>query len=274
MVQMFDRTELWTDVGYRVQSGVLEDGKEVCLYRPADTSPTFLENHSEPDDLIQFIAFENEMEQAEWLAQEIHKNLTKDELRADDIVVINPNPLTTRANCGLPRQLLASMRINSHVAGQDTSPDTFYKSDIESITFTGIYRAKGNEAGMVYVIHAQDCHTVGRNLSTLRNQLFTAITRSKAWIRVLGIGPGMEELQREFQRLQERQFTLDFVYPDATQRQQLRLLHRDVAEGEQMRLETRRQELTGLVSELRSGVILIDDLDPEILAELRDLLGS
>ena len=274
LVQMFDRPELWTDVGYRVQSGSLEDGQEVSLRRPPDTSPTFLESHSETDDLIQFIAFDNEMEQAKWLAQEIRTNLTTDELRADDIVVINPNPLTTQANCGLPRELLAHMGINSHVAGRDTSRDTFYKTDVDSITFTGIYRAKGNEAGMVYVIHAQDCHAVGRNLFTLRNQLFTAITRSKAWIRVLGIGSGMRELLDEFQRLKEHQFTLNFTYPDEAQRQQLRLLHRDIAEGEQMRLETRQQELMGFVSEVRSGVILMDDLDPEIVAELRDLLSS
>ena len=272
MAQMFDRTELWTDVGYRVQSGVLEDGQQVCLHRPADTSPLFLESHSDTDDLIQFMVFNDEVEQAEWLAQEIKTNLTRDELRSDDIVVINPNPRTTRENSGLPRQLLANIGINSHIAGQDTSPDTFYKSDIDSITFTGIYRVKGNEAGMVYVIHAQDCHTVGRNLSTLRNQLFTAITRSKAWIRVTGIGPEMEELKNEFQKLKERQFTLDFVYPDAAQRQQLRLLHRDIAEGEQMRLDSRQQELTGLVSDLRSGIILVDDLDQEIVSALKDLL--
>ena len=189
MVQMFDRTELWTDVGYRVQGEPLGDGQEVTLYRPADTSPPFLENHSDPDDLIQFITFDDEFQQAQWLAEEIRKNLTDDELRADDIVVINPNPRTTRANCGLPRELLAHMNINSHVAGEDTHPDTFYMADTESITFTGIYRAKGNEAGMVYVIHAEDCHSTAGNLATLRNQLFTAITRSKAWIRVAGIGP-------------------------------------------------------------------------------------
>ena len=273
MVQMFDRTELWTDVGYRVLGGTLGDGQEVSLYRPADTSPSFLENHSDPDDLIQFITFDNEHEQALWLAEEIRKNLTKDELRADDIVVINPNPLTTRANCGLPRELLARMNINSHIAGQDTNPDMFYMTGTESITFTGIYRVKGNEAGMVYVIHAQDCHSTARNLATLRNQLFTAITRSKAWVRVVGVGPDMRALQSEFERLEAEQFTLKFTYPTAEQRQQLRLVHRDIAEGEQLRLANRRQELTELVADLRSGAILSDDLDAEIVAELKELLG-
>ena len=181
LVQMFDNPQLWKDVGYRVKSGEISDGHRVSLYRPEDTSPEFLESHSCIDDLIQFISFNDEQQQAEWLAQAIKMNLTDDELRHDDIIVINPDPITTRVNSGLVRDLLAGMGINSHIAGQDTEPDTFYRD--ESVTFTGIYRAKGNEAGMVYIINAQDCHSSARNLATIRNRLFTAITRSKSWIR-------------------------------------------------------------------------------------------
>ena len=32
---------------------------------------------------------------------------------------------------------------------------------------------------MVYIMNAQDCHSSALNLATIRNQLFTAITRSK-----------------------------------------------------------------------------------------------
>ena len=105
--------------------------------------------------------------------------------------------MTTREKVGSIRKKLLESEINSHLAGVDTDPDIFFKSDIPSITFTGIYRAKGNEAGMVYIINAQDCHSTSANLATLRNRLFTAITRSKAWVRVLGIGAGMQSLINE-----------------------------------------------------------------------------
>lgn len=119
--------------------------------------------------------------------KEIQVNLNSDELRYDDIVVINPDPLTTRSRVGRIRRQLLELNINSHLAGVDTDTDIFFQSGVPSITFTGIYRAKGNEAGMVYIINAQDCDTVGGNLGCIRNRLFTAITRSKAWVRVLGI---------------------------------------------------------------------------------------
>lgn len=90
-----------------------------------------------------------------------------------------------------------------------------------------IFRAKGNEAGMVYVINAQDCHADARNLATIRNRLFTAITRSKAWIRVLGVGQDMARLIDEYQALKSRGFELQFTYPTKAQRERLRIIHRD-----------------------------------------------
>ena len=182
LVQMFDNAHLWTDVGYRVRSGSLADGGSVSLERTIETSPSFLEEHSSIEDLIQFVSFKNSTEQTEWLAKEIGRNLAEDEIRHGDIIVINPDPLTTRSNVGPVRSLLLDMGIQSHLAGVDTSPDTFFQPHEESVTFTGVHRAKGNEAGMVYVINAQDCHS-SANLATIRNRLFTAITRSKAWPR-------------------------------------------------------------------------------------------
>lgn len=119
-----------------------------------------------------------------------------------------------------------------HLAGVDTKPDVFFRDSPEgSVTFTGIHRAKGNEAGMVYVINAQDCHAEAGNLASLRNRLFTALTRSKAWIRVLGVGGGMETLKQEYEKLKERNFELKFTYPTQDQRERLRVIHRDIPES-------------------------------------------
>ena len=73
----------------------------------------------------------------------------------------------------------------------DTTPDVFFAENEESVAFTGIYRAKGNEAAMVYVINSDLCYDSTFELAKKRNQLFTAITRSKAWVRVLGVGENM-----------------------------------------------------------------------------------
>lgn len=274
LVQMFDHPQLWDEIGYKLKSGVLTEGSDVVLCRTNESSPQFLEEHSPIDDLVQFISFDNEDDQADWLTAEIKKNLAEDELRHDDIVVINPDPLTTRRRAGPIRRRLLDQGINSHLAGVDTNPDVFFQPDMSSITFTGIYRAKGNEAGIVYVINAQDCHTAAWNLASIRNRLFTAITRSKAWVRVLGFGDGMQYLIEEFNSLKRKNFELHFRYPTEEQRKQLMIVHRDVIGEDRNRLQSRQQGLSELVTDLESGKVHREDFDGELLEKLEGLLNK
>lgn len=206
LVQMFDYPPLWEEIGYRVREGQLAKGRHIILERTPETSPAFLETHSNVEDLVQFLCFHSEAHQNEWLVEQICQNLGSDELRHDDIVVIHPDPLTARRNTGPIRKVLFDKGIQTHLAGVDTDADVFFRTDMPSVTFTGIYRAKGNEAGMVYVINAQDCNGSGPGLASLRNRLFTAITRSKAWVRVIGHGPKMQALIDEFCSLRARGF--------------------------------------------------------------------
>lgn len=272
LIQMFEQKELWRDVGYRVYRGVLEDGQYVSLERTEETSPKFLEVHSPIDDLIQFKTFDSEEEQTSWLVDQIKKNIQEDELDADDIIVINPDPLTTRRVVGKPRSRLLKEGINSCIAGVTNSADIFFESD--SVTFTGIFRAKGNEGAMVYVINAQDCYStfLPSELGTARNRLFTAITRSKAWVRVLGVGPAMSKLEEEFARVKEHDFRLEFVYPDEDQRKKLQIINRDMTATERKRLQKKLGEGASFVEALENGEIELEDLSPELVERLNKAL--
>ena len=272
LVQMFAQPDLWTDIGYRVKSGELGLGKDVRLERTADTSPKFLEEHSPVGDLVQFHKFEDQSAQAGWVADRIVEDLTEGELRHSDIIVINTDPITARKKLGVVRKALLERDIPSHVAGVDTNPDVFYRT--ESITCTGIHRAKGNEAAMVYVINGDECHSSAANLSRVRNRLFTAITRSKAWVRVTGIDPGMTPLIEEFGRVNDANFELAFRYPTPGELEQLTIVHRDMTDAEQKQLEARRKTVSGLVEDLREGRLFPEDLEEADLAALRDLLGE
>ena len=272
LVQMFENPRLWTEIGYRLQDGELQDGHPVTLDRPPETSPPFLENHSPFDDLVQFVCVENTEAQTEWVAKGIHENLSTDELRHDDIVVINPDPITTRNETGPIRARLLDLGVNSHLAGVDTRSDEFFSEHADSVTFSGVYRAKGNEAGMVYVINAQDCYGGGLNLASIRNRLFVAITRSKAWVRVVGIGGGMKKLQAEYEELKGRDFSLQFTYPTAQQRQRMRMVHRDMTSAELKLRQDREKDLRKLISDLDDGHVHVKDLDERLLDRLRALL--
>ena len=271
LVQMFDSPHLWRDIGYRLKDGELREEARVTLDRTPDTSPKFLEDHSPLDDLVRFVCFESKEEQIEWVANAVAENLKQDEMRHDDVVVINPNPLTTREEVGPIRSRLLDLGIDSHVAGVDTTADVFFQEHADSVTFTGVHRAKGNEAGMVYVVNAQDCHGRGRNLARLRNQLFVAITRSKAWVRVLGVGAGMRALEAEYRKLADRGFELQFTYPSQEQRERLRIVHRDMTDAERRRVRKSQKELDALAADLESGNLHVEDLSDELARLLAGL---
>lgn len=275
LVQMFGESGLWREIGYEVKDGNLQDGSDVVLQRVAEASPKFLEEHSPIDDLVQFQIFKDEAAQSDWVVNEIMRNLQEEELCHDDIVVINPNPLTTKEKVGLIRRKLFENEVNSHLAGVDTDPDIFFKSDTPSITFTGIYRAKGNEAGMVYIINAHDCNsTSSANLATLRNRLFTAITRSKAWVRVLGVGAEMKSLMDEYQTLKQNNFELQFTYPTQAERDRMSIVHRDMSAAERSRLNNRQSNLADLVNDLEAGNVHLEDLDDGLITKLQSLLRT
>ena len=226
------------------------------------------------DDLIQFEVFETAEAQTAWLVEAIKRNLTEDELIPDDIVVINPDPLKTKDAVGEARRALMQMGINSNLAGVTTIADVF--TEPGTVTFTGIFRAKGNEAAMVYVINAQDCFgaLLPRDVARVRNRLFTAITRSKAWVRVLGVGKAMSALRAEFEEVKVENFTLHFTYPTEDERKTMMTVNRDMSKAEQDRSNKRRSNFAEIIESLDSGESSIEDYPEDLVKKLENFLAK
>ncbi len=189
LVQIFDEPELWTEIGYENIRGDLHLGQQVALKRRPECSPPY---YSDPeralitaDNAVQFQTFADVKAQAEWVAAKIFENITTGELLHRDILVILPNAWTSKSEYAQIARALREHNIASHLAGISSSRDEVLIED--SIAVTHIYRAKGNEAPMVYVLNSHECYA-GLQLAKKRNTLFTAITRSRAWVRVCGIG--------------------------------------------------------------------------------------
>ena len=256
LVQMFDNPKLWEDIGYEVKSGVLNENQTVRLWRPEHSTPRFLEDHSRIDDIIQFHRFEDIEEQIDWLIKSIVKNLDEDQLRPSDILVINPNPITTRTQLGSIRARLLRMEIDSHFVGVDSYSGISPRRAGSLVTFTGINRAEAEEAAMVYIINAHDGLSNRHGLSTVRNRLFTAITRSKAWARVLGVGPDMQRLIQESDQLQGSNFQLEFRYPTLEERSRLQKVYMDVSETEEM--QHKKMLVDEVISDYEEGRLDVD----------------
>lgn len=274
LVQHFDNASLWKEIGYQVDAGQLADGEQVVLSRNPGSFPQFFAEQLSPDDAVQFYAFSNDEEQLAWVAKSIKKNLERDELYTDDILIVLPDAYTSKRRAVELVRVLAQHGVSAHHVGATSSQDEMFRE--KSIAITHVYRAKGNEAAMVYVIDAEYAVPDKRwasatGLASRRNVLFTAITRAKAWVRVSGVGAGMEALRAEFQRVVSENFQLRFRIPTEEERKHLRQLHRDRSEAETARRQEAMRSLEAAFEALDRGDIEMDELPEEIKQRLEKI---
>jgi superfamily I DNA and RNA helicase len=269
MVQFFDNPNLLLDVGYRIVQGDLELGSDVVLTRRDDSAPAYFGRLLNAGDAVQWQVFDDSKEQAKWVADQIQTNLTVDELDPKDILVILANPVTARDEAPKLMQALAVHDISAHLAGVMASVDELFQQN--SIAITGIYRAKGNEAPMVYLLGSEYCAGDSRFTSIkARNVLFTAITRSRAWVRICGTGPDMRALTDELAKVAQNQYRLAFRVPTRAELEKLRRIHRDVSREELAKIQKVERGLAEALELIRRGEVSKDDVS----AELRDELNT
>ncbi|WP_321930175.1 DEAD/DEAH box helicase [Burkholderia cenocepacia] len=254
LVQHPDDPVLWREIGYEVVDGDLELGRPVILKRSVDATPKFFYDLLKANDAIQFYKFENDRDQFVSVAKMIQENLTTDELYAHDIAVVFPNALDAEKRGMAFRQHLLDLGIQSHLPGITSSRDAFIAEG--KVAISGPYRAKGNEAPVVYVMDADYC-AGGAELIKKRNILFTSITRSRGWVRVAGKGEPMQSLIDEFSRLKDNNYQLRFTMPNPIELQEMRTLYRDVTADEKRKAD-----------EFKKAFDRLSEMDPAALQAL------
>lgn len=270
MVQMFERPQLWIEVGYEVREGSLGLGHYVVLQRSEESSPKFLEDHSPLDDIVCVRSFASAAEQIEWLIEQVRKNLYEDELRPSDILVVDPVSDGSQARLKFVKDRFVRAGIKAHLVGHDTHPDIFFVDN--SVAISNIHRAKGNEVGMVYVINAHLCECVSQDLLRNRNGLFTAITRSKAWVRLLGVGEDMQKIVKEVERVRLNDFRLAFTHPTEERLQEMRVIRADISKPSPTGYATAREMIEQLIAGIESGEIDINNIDDDTRNKVIELM--
>lgn len=231
MIQIPDSPDVWESIGYKCDEKILE-GKPVTLYRDKSTSPDFL--GASPDDLIIIENFDESRNVYYKLLDSINNNLENDGLNFNDIIIIDLDAINAPTHFSeisiiLNLEYEKYKKIKIHQAGS-TNPEDFFRDD--SIVFSSIFRAKGNEAYYVYILNAQQCvDTLSKTKD--RNALFTAITRSKGWVRVYGYGSSMEKLCNEYKKVKDYDYKLTFTsYPTKAEREKMVVLNKDISKND------------------------------------------
>jgi superfamily I DNA and RNA helicase len=271
LIQWFNDPEVWDAVGYEVKAGALVPDSYVDIARRPEASPPYFAELMKDEVAVQWQVFGDAATQAENTVRLIKRNLEEDELRPSDILVIFPDPRRVPQDASMLIKALEADGLRSHIAGVTSSVDELFIED--SIAITGIYRAKGNEAPMVYILDCQYCFG-GLGLIRKRNILFTALTRSRAWVRLFGYGDDMQRLCAEFIKVREHAYHLQFTVPSAETLSRLRRLHRDRPPEDEKRLKNLTSNVDLLLDLMAQGEIEPEDLPPSLVERLQNLLGK
>jgi superfamily I DNA and RNA helicase len=224
MVQMLENKEHWKDVGYEVIRGNCVPGEETIVERPSANSPLTISAEESRDELVRFYVATNIGQEVAWVTSEIKKFLAEG-LRADDMLIVALDDQHARSYFKLLTDALHSggIQVNNLLLDPYSTP-SFSREDL--ITLSTVYRAKGNEAPVVFAVGV-DAIYPGRKTKQGRNKLFTAFTRAKAWLRVSGVGLAADYFRRELENAMEFVPRMEFVYPELTE---IELLQRDLSE--------------------------------------------
>lgn len=240
-VQMLENREHWEDVGYEVKSNLtLEIGKEVIITRPKVNSPLSISRYQTADDLLQCKKFSSLLEEVEWIAEKISESIDEG-LMPEDILVIclddrNAKRYFSRLSFELSER---NIRSNNLLSSSAAAPPFLLE---KMVTLSTVHRAKGNEAALVFAAGIDALYYTKKYRET-RNKLFTAFTRTKAWLRVTGIGDGADAFFEEINESLQKCPDLKFIVPDSDQ---IETIQRD--------LESRKplsKKLQGYITELR-----------------------
>ncbi|WP_419837061.1 DEAD/DEAH box helicase [Candidatus Poriferisodalis sp.] len=265
LLQHPDEPTLWRDVGYNVVRGHLALGSPVTLERSTASYPQYFPNLLTARDSVAVRSFPTRDEHDAWIASEIHRNLVDDELEPDDILVVLPDAYRAKSRAPHLMRQLSRHGIQSHLVGVSTSADEVFQP--ESVAIAHIYRAKGNEAPMVYAADSQ--HAIGQfNAVTRRNSLFTAITRSRAWVRITGWGEQMGPIQQEIETIFSKSFQLHFTIPTSDELAKLRHIHRDRPESAEKSLQKATKAIAAFLEAYERGELDPLDLPPALRTKL------
>ena len=84
----------------------------------------------------------------------------------------------------------------------------------------------------------------------------------------------MDLLIREYERVRNSGFELDFVYPTKAERERMRIVNRDMSEAQKSNLTRTQKNISDLIQGLEKGQIFIEDFKEDQIERLRTLLNK
>jgi superfamily I DNA and RNA helicase len=254
----------WEDIGYEIVSGTFAPGQMVTIRRPEANSPHLLEKLAGYRELIQWHVFDERNQELDWIAQQIKSNIEVDELKPEEIAVISLAWKKMNDDFLLLQQKLKQLQVQTLITGTHTDKGIFQEPG--KVTLAGIFKAKGNEASVVYVMGFEQVESNRKFIVQNRNQAFTAMTRPRGWCVLTGIGEKARGLFAEIETiLSQDPERIAFTVPDP------KTIQRNLDNLEYEKRRNRIKKARDLTTQLERVLAELDDdsIRTEVVKRLR-----
>ncbi|GGD08833.1 DEAD/DEAH box helicase [Hyunsoonleella pacifica] len=265
----------WVARGYAIHSPdkrIFESGDNVKVERPERFSKNILErllkeSDSEERKLVQFKKFEDINSELNAVVSKVEWLINNQKVEPEEIVIINLDTRNSRSQFQYIRQQLDIKDIKAITPGYVERSDVFKEPGF--VTLTTAFRAKGNEANIVFVINTQK--VINDSTFRMRNAIFVAITRSRGWNYIYGYGDKIDDLEKEIDDIKTDYPFFNFPFPSEDEiKRRLTILQSN------KNVEKADKEIDKLLKEADYKALLLEKLskDPELLAEILKLEKS
>lgn len=275
-VPMQDRYS-WEARGYEIiqpeQKNKFTENDHVIVERPEKFSKNLLEklvNESTKysgDDIIRFKIYDTVRQELDAVIKVIRRLIHDDKIEPEEIVVISLDKGSAKEHFNYIRANLNLHNILCITPGFVENSDLFKEK--ERITLTTAFRAKGNEANIVFVINSQKA--ISDSTLRGRNALFVSITRTRGWCFITGNGPDAVILKSEIDAINRDYPRFEFDFPsesDYTRRLQI------ISESDKF-LSNKEKSIDDILKEDGALALLIEKAkgDPQTFEKFKKMLG-
>lgn len=214
-MQVIEDKKIWNSIGYVIEEGNCKAGDHMIIKRPAENSISVARNFYCGDiEAVRAKKCDSMEQEVDIVVNDIFKMVNEEEVLPHNIVVISLTNDDLKKRFSMLQSKLFACGIRSIAPGFDVDRDAF---GIEgSVTLSTVYKAKGNEAFIVYVMGCESIYDYVDFLEA-RNRAFTAFTRSKGWLIITGVGQNMEKVMDELKKIMhdiKAEQKMDFIFPD------------------------------------------------------------
>lgn len=214
IIQMLENNSHWEDLGFDVVEGNSNVGDKMQIRRPPQNSPLEIPN---TENIINLKTFNEEHgfeEECKYVVDRIKKDI-ESKLCPEDIMVLSLDDKNSKVYLDTISTLLLKdgIKCNNMLSKSDYSDVHFYVDN--NVTLTTVYKAKGNEAASVYIVGIDGIFKEDKkDLISNRNKIFTALTRTKYWLTITGIGQAADNFKKEYLKILSDYPYLNFTMPD------------------------------------------------------------